>query len=301
MMADWTFVKGRTAAGGAVWRSEDGQYYKRTGDVLGEAGFQAQVFDLGYPVPQIVEFGSEGDEGFFIERSLGAWSLHDQALADAEASGAVSMATVADIARVARRLLSTQACSRVESVEWFDTAAFAENVYAENADFDSPRVRKIVRHALGRLAELPMTRGHLDFGLPNMFPAGVIDWQFHGVVPLGYDVYPALEIVAFKGGNKGYAFSVEQRRQYLAVLDDVTAGTTDRRLSGLLGEFLLGKCFFFLALMRPTDPTRRDKWVKWQYRRHLFQTGLTSYEATGTIDTGSFPSYSEFAKRYQDR
>ena len=53
--------------------------------------------------------------------------------------------------------------------------------------------------------------------------------------------------------------------------------------------------------MRPTDLTRRDKWVKWQYRRHLFETGLISYEATGTIDTGSFPSYGDFAERYQDR
>jgi hypothetical protein len=300
-MADWTHVKKRTAAGGGVWRSEDGQYFKRTGDVLGEAGFQAQIFDLGYPVPQIVEFGSAGDEGFFIERSLGGRSLHDQALADAQASGTVSQATVADIAGVSRRLLAAQAANPIEAAEWFGAAAFADNVYTENPDFDAPRVHAIVTRALNRLAELPMTRGHLDFGLPNTFPAGVIDWQFHGPVPLGYDVYPALEIVAFKGGNKGYAFTADQRAQYLAALDDIAAAATGRRLSGFLGEFLLVKCFFFLALMRPTDPTRHDKWIKWQYRRHLFETGLTSYDANRTIDTSAFPTYSDFAEQYQDR
>ena len=300
-MSDWVFVKARTAAGGAVWRSADSQYYKRTGDVLGEAGFQARLFDLGYPVPQVVELEPKGEGGSFIERSLGARSLHDQCLTDAKSSGAVAQTTIADIAGVSRRLLAAQAASPIEPAEWFNQAAFAKSVYSENADFDTPHVRTIVSRMLNRLAGLPMTRGHLDFGLPNMFPAGVIDWQFHGPVPLGYDVYPALEIVAFKGGNKGYSFAADQRTQYLVALDDVAAAVTGQRLSAFLGNFLLVKCFFFLALMRPTDPTRRDKWIKWQYRRHLFETGLSGYDAAGTIDTSSFPAYSTFAERYPDR
>lgn len=300
-MADWIYVKDRTAAEGAVWRSEDGQYFKRTGDVLGEAGFQAEIFDLGYPVPQIVEFGSQGDEGFFIERSLGGRSLHEQALAEAQVAGQVSQATVADTAGVARRLLAAQTANAVEPAEWFGAASFADNVYAENADLDTPHVRTVVNRALNRLSELPMTRGHLDFGLPNVFSAGVIDWQFHGPVPLGYDVYPALEIVAFKGGNKGYAFTADQRTQYIAALDDVAFSTTGLRPSEFQAEFLLVKCFFFLALMRPTDPTRHDKWIKWQYRRHLFETGLTSYDSNRTIDTSSFPAYDDFAEQYRDR
>jgi hypothetical protein len=300
-MTEWVFLKARTAAEGAVWRSEDGQYYKRTGDVLGEAEFQAHMFDLEYPVPQIVESGGKGDDGYFVERSLGERSLHDQCKADAESLGVVSQTTVADITRVSCLLLAAQAANPREPAEWFNAAAFAENVYSENTDFDTSHVRTIVRHALKRLSQLPTTWGHLDFGLPNMFRAGVIDWQFHGLVPLGYDVCPALEIVAFKGGDKGYAFALDQRAHYLAALDDVAAAVTGQRLSGFLGEFLLVKCFFFLALMRPADSTRRDKWIKWQYRRHLFETGLNSYEASGTIDTGAFPTFSSFAKRYPDR
>jgi hypothetical protein len=296
-MPDWVFVKARTAAEGAVWRSDDGRYYKRTGDVHGEADFQAQAFDLGYPVPQVVDSGQEDGTGFFIERSLGERSLHDQCLAEADVSGSVSPATLAAISGIAGRLLAAQAANPIESAEWFGAAAFSRNVYAENPDLDTPHVHGIVRAAQKRLAELPMTRGHLDFGLPNMFASGVIDWQFRGPIPLGYDVYPALEIVAFKGGNKGYAFTADQRAQYLAALDRASG----QPLSEYLGEFLIAKCFFFLALMRPADPARRDKWVKWQYRRHLFETGLTSYEATGTIDTNSFPSYSTFAERYANR
>ncbi len=61
-----------------------------------------------------------------------------------------------------------------------------------------------------------MCRSHLDYGLPNAYPHAVIDWQHCGPAPLGYDVYPLLEIAAFKGGNRGYQFSPAQRAEYLA-------------------------------------------------------------------------------------
>ena len=68
-------------------------------------------------------------------------------------------------------------------------------------------------------------------------------------------------------------------------------------LSRFLGEFLLGKCFFFLALMRPADDSRPDKHLKWRYRRELFGSGIDQYEQSGTIDTASFPTLAEFAER----
>ncbi|MET8538492.1 hypothetical protein ABZV67_44170 [Streptomyces sp. NPDC005065] len=138
-------------------------------------------------------------------------------------------------------------------------------------------------------------QGHLDYGLPNVLPAGVIDWQHHGLVPLGYDVLPALEIIAFKGGNKGYTANPGQRRRYLAVLDDASLNATGQPASQNLGAYLLVKALFFLALMRPTDPSRTDKHLKWQYRRHLFTKGLEQYERTGTVDTALFPGLEEFA------
>ncbi|MFB7853355.1 hypothetical protein ACFC34_40995 [Streptomyces sp. NPDC056053] len=133
------------------------------------------------------------------------------------------------------------------------------------------------------------------YGLPNVLPAGVIDWQHHGLVPLGYDVPPALEIIAFKGGNKGYIASPAQRHHYLTALDDTSLTTTGQSVSQHLGVYLLVKALFFLALMRPTDSSRTDKHLKWQYRRHLFTKGLEQYEHTGTVDTALFPGLEEFA------
>ena len=74
--------------------------------------------------------------------------------------------------------------------------------------------------------------------------------------------------------------------------------TTGQPLSQNLGAYLLVKALFFLALMQPTDPSRTDKHLKWQYRRHLFTEGLEQYERTGAVDTALFPTLDDFAARH---
>ncbi|MFG3225425.1 hypothetical protein ACGF07_11700 [Kitasatospora sp. NPDC048194] len=84
-----------------------------------------------------------------------------------------------------------------------------------------------------------------------------------------------------------------------AVTSETTAPLIGQRVSEHLGGFLLVKCFFFLALMRPTDPTRHDKHIKWQYRRTLFRMGLDQYESSCTIDTGTFPTLERFIDEHR--
>ncbi|WP_326615891.1 hypothetical protein OG863_01500 [Streptomyces decoyicus] len=55
--------------------------------------------------------------------------------------------------------------------------------------------RAVLDRAVAWLAGVPLVPGHLDYGLPNVLPVGVIDWQHHGLVPLGYDTALALEII----------------------------------------------------------------------------------------------------------
>ncbi|MCZ4103668.1 phosphotransferase [Streptomyces sp. H39-C1] len=300
-MNDWEFMKDRTATQGAVWRSTDGLLYRRTGgdDLREEIEFQRLAASLGYPVPEIVDSGSKSGSYFVIERSLGNASLHEEALADALRDGQVSDHVIKAAASLSSKLLQAQARHPLPSVPWFEKAAFAKDVFDENPDFDTPRVHDMVKRALDRMALLPVVHGHLDYGLPNVLAAGVIDWQHHGPIPLGYDVYPALDIVAFKGGGKGYTIGPEQRDAYVGALDETTITLVDQRVSEYLGDFLLVKCFFFLALMRPTDPARHDKHIKWQYRRALFSMGLDQYESSGTIDTDAFPTLGRFTAEHR--
>ncbi|MGY3676443.1 phosphotransferase [Streptomyces sp. TE33382] len=299
----WRLVKKRTAdADGAVYVSADGTRYRRTGGAAlrSEAAFQQMAAGLGYPVPRILEHGETSDGTFFVdEESLGGQSLHERALASLDGGRELPDQVVDQLTEVSSRLLTAQAAHPVDSGpdalrRWVEQAGWTHNVFTENPDLDTSRTRAALTRATDELAELPMVWGHLDYGLPNALPNGVIDWQHHGVMPLGYDVALALEIIPFKGGAKGYDATPQQRERYLAVLDSVARTDGSPPLSPYLGAFLLVKSLFFLALMRPAGPARADKHRKWQYRRHLLLKGLEQYERTGNIDTALFPTLDGF-------
>ncbi|WP_405365712.1 hypothetical protein [Kitasatospora sp. NBC_00039] len=141
-MSDWEFVKNRTATEGAVWKSTDGLLYKRTGgeDLRAETEFQQLAANLGYPVPEIVDSGSEDGRYFVVERAIGDTSLHEEALADAGRDGQVSYQVISTAAAVASKLLQAQARHPLPAAPWFEKAAFAAEVFEENPDLDIPRV-----------------------------------------------------------------------------------------------------------------------------------------------------------------
>ncbi|MER8199173.1 phosphotransferase [Streptomyces microflavus] len=234
-----------------------------------------------------------------FEEVVDASGLHEKALAFLDGGRELSDQVVDQLAEVSARLLSAQAAHPVEAGpdalrQWVEQAGWTRNVFAENPDLNTPRTRAALTRAVDELAGMPLVWGHLDYGLPNVLPAGVIDWQHHGVTLLGYDVALALEVIPFKGGAKGYAATPEQRERYLEVLDSAARAAGRPHASLHLGAFLLVKSLFFLALMRPTDPARVDKHQKWQYRRHLFLKGLEQYERTGNVDTALFPALDDF-------
>ncbi|MFF4323821.1 phosphotransferase [Streptomyces sp. NPDC001568] len=304
---DWRFVKRRTAAAdGAVYVSGDGTRYRRTGgaELRTEAEFQRRIAELDYPVPHVLEEGVTGDGHYYVvEESLGEQTLHDRAMASLDGVRALHDDVVDTAGQVGARLLRAQTAHLVAPEpgalrQWLDSAGFTQNVFQENPDLDNTRTHAALDHALDSLGTVPLVGGHLDYGLPNVLAGGVIDWQHHGLVPLGYDVLPALEIIAFKGGSKGYTAGPAQRHRYLAVLDEASLNTTGQPVSQNLGAYLLVKALFFLALMRPAHPSRADKHMKWQYRRHLFTKGLEQYERTRTVDTALFPGLHEFATRH---
>ncbi|MFL1381436.1 phosphotransferase, partial [Nocardiopsis protaetiae] len=209
-MSDWELITVRTASdGGAVWYSPGERLYKRTGgpEVEEEGEHQRLLADLGFPVPRPIEVGADGKESYFTEPEAGARSLHDLAMAQAEdGDGAVDDSLVDAAAAISSRLLRAQAAHPVEGARaqaqvkaWFHRAGFVEEVFAENPDLDTEEIRALIDTAVDRLAQVPLCHGHLDYGLPNAFPDAVIDWQHHAPAPLGYDVYPMLDISAFKG------------------------------------------------------------------------------------------------------
>ncbi len=285
-----------------MWYSPGERLYKRTGgpEVEEEGRHQRLLADLGFPVPRPTEVGATGKEHHFTEPEAGIHSLHDLAMAQAANNdGKVDDALVESAVEISSRLLRAQAAHPLKITEghvrsWFWRAGFVDEVFAENPDLDTEEVRVLVDTAVGRLVRLPLCFGHLDYGLPNTFSDSVIDWQHHAPAPLGFDVYPMLDIAAFKGGTRGYAFTPDQRARYTSALDDVAQECTGTVLSPHLGDFLLAKCFFFLVRMRPGSGARPDKHRKWRYRRTLFTLSAEEYANTRRIDTAAFPFLADF-------
>ncbi|MFC5184800.1 phosphotransferase [Actinomadura harenae] len=304
----------RTGGDGAVWRSADGSRFKRTGpEILAEAAFLRRVRTMGYPVPQILEEGHVGDgSGFFVEEALPGSSLHQMAdrRADGVPGGLLDDEVAATAAQVSAELLRAQAAHPMATsatllAEFAERAGYTAAVWAESPDLESPHRRKVIATALRRLEDLPLCASSLDYGLPNLFPTGVIDWQHHGLAPVGYDVVPALEIIAFGGGTGRYSPTSAQRSTYLAAVDDAAGPLLAQRPSAFLGEFLVIKSMFFLALTRPAhaspDDAPEGKAGKWLYRRHLFTECLEQYEHAGTVDTAAFPTFADFRRRFAAR
>lgn len=305
-MSEWELIKDRTASSGAVWRSSDGRWFKRTGgpEVTEEARYQTLLSELGFPVPRPERIGIEHGREYFVEAGAGHRTLHELALEQGRNnSGKVDDALIDRAAATSAKLLRAQAENPLPTSEdalrsWFSKAGFAEVVFSENPDLDTPRVRSLIDAMVDRLSAVPMCHSHLDYGLPNVFDDVVIDWQHHGPAPLGYDVYPMLDIAAFKGGDRGYAFTPEQRSRYVEALDHVAEDVTGHPLSPHLGDFLFVKCFFFLALIRPRPEhhARPGKYEKWMYRRKLLTLGIEEYANSWKIDTGKFPKLSDFSR-----
>ncbi|MEY9211441.1 hypothetical protein NI17_010380 [Thermobifida halotolerans] len=104
-------------------------------------------------------------------------------------------------AEVSVRLLTAQIRAAEQhpgqAADWVRRAGFVDTVLAENPDLDTHQVRTALDTVLARLGGIPVSFGHLDYGLPNVFADGVIDWQHH-TMPPWFDVYPMLDIAAFR-------------------------------------------------------------------------------------------------------
>ncbi|UKY54701.1 hypothetical protein [Streptomyces inhibens] len=142
-------------------------------------------------MPEQVDSGREDDGTcfftFFTERSVGESSLHEMAVADYRQPGHVSHGTIEAPpaspagcwqprhAMPARRRSGAAVLVRVGRLR-------RRGLHREPGP-DTEGTRALVDAALERLRTVAMCESHLDYGLPNAFPGGVIDRQRHALAP----------------------------------------------------------------------------------------------------------------------
>lgn len=294
------FIKERSLNSGSVWYDPiQNTYIKRGDGVDEEAEYLQRLFDLGFPVPRVVDRGKDSEGRYYSEQSLGATSLHEMAVKDVQDFGTVQKNTISTATSLSHLFFRKQLEHVVESSvsplsNWFEKASYFQRNIQDYPPLNSTETQRAIGLMFERLSELPMSYGHFDYGLPNIFPDGIIDWQYKALSPIGFDVYLMMDLAAFMGGTRGYTFTKQQRQEYIDSLDRVAIKGGLPKLSNYRGDFLLAKSFFFITTVRkggPEQDTRRA------YRRYLCQRVISEYNRNQNVDVSAFPTLSEFVRQ----
>lgn len=302
MSKHWQLVKDRHLTFGSVWYDPiNNTFIRRGGELVREEGeYQRYIYDLGFPVPKIIDSGEEDGGWYYIEESLGDVSLHDMAVSDVCNFGNVQEETIRYATSLSSSFLGKQldhlkTPSSRHIEDWFEKASHFQHNIKEYPQLDSHATKQALATMFSRLSTIPMSYGHLDYGLPNMFPNGIIDWQYYSLSPVGFDVYLMLDLAAFMGGSRGYDFNNNQRQKYINGLDTIALEKGMSKLSDYRGDFLLAKSFFFIATVRKGG---REQEIRKAYRRELCMRTIQQYNDNLTVSTSEFPTLAEFEADY---
>lgn len=302
---NWQLIKERNITEGSVWHDPETDTFIRHGDdkIQQEGLYQQRLYELGFPVPEVLEHGSDDDGFFFVERSLGQQSLHDRAVAEFQTDGSVSAGTIAAATAVSFRFLERQLQHAVAPTpqliaDWFEHASHLQRNIRQHPEIDTSAARQAIQTMSARLMNIPMSYGHQDYGLPNLFVDGIIDWQFYARSPIGFDAYTMLDAPAFMGGTRGYDYTPAQRQAYLTELDAFMVNHGGPALSEYRGDFLLAKGFFFIATVRQGGPVQV---MRSAYRRELCRLIIEQYNAGGVVDTSNFPTMADYETRQREQ
>lgn len=243
-----------------------------------------QLYELGFPVAELLGHGQyTGERAYYIERSLGSESYADVFTADCRLQGEVSTEHFDAFCAVMQRYATAQVRT-LEQGNSFEV--FAHMTHADIIADDFPNLRDIIKRTLakleGRLTSVPSTLVHDDLNPMNVLEGGVIDVAGMRRSAGAYDLEAAIYHIAMFPSDEGYEdrrrfdYSADQRRQYLALVDQVYAAGSDFKPSAHIPEYIVGKLFWAAARMQ-------DKPQVLAWRGALLERVLTAYLTEGDV------------------
>lgn len=279
---DWVFVKERGAItrSGNVYCSFDGGLYLRTGEATAirrEAEFCKMVWQQGFPVPEVTDFGQFPDGlGYFVEASAGTETFGDLFSREYAANGSISAGAFDAFSEISLRFLAAQIkpCCRQSGPSELRVGIRLGNVLSQNPDLADSFDRAITQ-AENSMQELPLVLTHGDLSPFNILPGGVIDFEERFVAPAGLD---AITSIAFQqlwdhpkpegtGTMRLWNFSSRQIADFLSQAGALFAAEGLPPLSAFFDNFLMLKAIWALSYERPVDlnSTQAQRWL-WRKR-----------------------------------
>lgn len=242
-----------------------------------EIGLHNQLTGFDFPLPQILKEGVFKDKRYFIEASLGEYSIGDVFLEDMTREKGVANEHFQDFLQVTEKFAKAQLKS-IRHKNWWEE--FYQGSYVDTLMEELPHLKvKIilaVEKAKERLLPLPAVITHNDLNPYNLFNDGVIDLEFVFYAPAGLDLVSNIFITSFfpKEGDFEYKrsieFSEEQINGYLSFFDNLYSGAGIPVPTSHLDDLL-----FFRAVHASVGMNAAPKLQTWRFSQ--FEKLLEAY------------------------
>lgn len=297
----WLFIKAREYQNSLVFMSQNGEKYLHIGDlekIQRAIKIQTNLYQKRYPVSPVLKTGYLGRYSYFIESSLGDQTFGDVFTKNIESQKFVDDQIFCSFCDTVETYFEAQIENQLPPPERFDVRVevMAENVIQENPDLDTMTIDAALDRLQDRLQKLPFTYSHGDFAARNIFPRGVIDFEFSSIAPIGLDVFTVCAMESFwmfrnETGNYQAKFWFEQHhhKYLLQILIKICDIYKLDNLPSYQNDFILFKAFWSTAHERQQAIDSGNN-TKWEFRRSVLMYCIEQYLNDKIINPLDFPN-----------
>ncbi len=264
-----TVIKERPL-GGTV--EKHGNFYRKSGPgISDEIRVGEELYRLGFPVPEIVEVG----DGYFVETEIEGSSMLE------DPNPRLSL-----YKGVLDSLLRAQLSNPQEPTQaTLESGIHLPNVLDENPELarTGSKFKSALNFSLDLSMQTPWSVSHGDLTPPNIFPGGIIDWQFSFKGPVFYDILSLALSPCIHGPGQNPVLNRRQVFKLASTSLEEHAGFKLTPQHETVALFL--KSIFFLSHMKESAARSAKKQEKWGRRKEITQYLAGAVLENGIVDT----------------
>ena len=284
--------------GGKVFVNPGKSDYLRTAsptEIANEVALTKTLCARGFPVPEVIAIGTlESGMAYYIERSIGDRVFGDIFREETKSNGRVSDESFDEFVSVTKKYCDAQFDPK--NLVPADRAALAgvteiENVMRNNPP--SPAIAKMFAEAhtkaCERVMSLPWGYIQYDFNSFNVLRGGVIDFEFAGLGPVGYDALTSTHFGRMWPKNRvAYVITDDQIARYVNEVDKVAVAKGLPTISSYTNDFLLLKAIWSTSKEKASESNPGSNADFWEWRTKMRDWCIRRYLNSEKIDSNQF-------------
>lgn len=262
----FTYVKKREFTPISIYRGKNSFLKIGPRDILEkESNFQKHLFELGFPVHNVINIREKDGIFYFTEESLGKSSFEDLFVKDVNERKEISGGHFRQFIKIVRKYANSQIKTSMECSEHekFTQSLLRHDLINKEIPDVAYKTDEALKKTLSALSVFPIVLTHGDLHTTNIFPKGIIDFEGFARAPFGYDLLTniyAPYIFSSEKDEMKHNFTEEQMKQYLNEIDEICITHNLPKLSGYRNHFI------FLRLIWSTVGMHR--WPRTQMQRY---------------------------------